>query len=203
MIPRSRQVAGGGNRPTNTMVMRFAMPLVLVAAVLTAGAAHAAALPRADRARATVSAQQISQVPGLQAEVLAAINELRLSKGLSEVRLNSALSRAALGHSLSMAEHGFFSHSGWNGSPFWQRIKAKYKPLPSSHWSVGENMVWASTGLSAGQAIEMWLASPPHRKNLLAPGWREVGLGAVRALAAPGVYAGLDVTILTADFGVR
>jgi uncharacterized protein YkwD len=45
--------------------------------------------------------------------------------------------------------------------------------------------------------------SPPHRKNLLTPGWREVGLGAVRALGAPGVYRGLDVTILTADFGVR
>ena len=203
MIPRSRQVAEGGNRPTNTMVMRFALPLVLVASVLSAGAAQAAALPRADRGHTTVSAQQISKVPGLQAEVLAAINELRLSKGLSEVRLNSALSRSAVGHSLSMAEHGFFSHSGWSGSPFWQRIKARYKPLPSSHWGVGENMVWASPGLSAGQAIEMWLASPPHRKNLLAPGWREVGLGAVHALAAPGVYAGLDVTILTADFGVR
>ena len=203
MIPRSGHLAGGLRRPTNTVVMRFALALVLVSSVLSAGAAQAAALPRADRGHTTVSAQQLSQVPGLQTEVLAAINELRLSKGLSEVRLNSALSRSALGHSLSMAEHGFFSHSGWNGSPFWQRIKAKYKPLLRSHWSVGENMVWASPGLSGGQAIEMWLASPPHRKNLLAPGWREVGLGAVRALAAPGVYAGHDVTILTADFGVR
>jgi uncharacterized protein YkwD len=49
----------------------------------------------------------------------------------------------------------------------------------------------------------MWLDSPPHRKILLTSAWREVGLGAVRALAAPGVYKGLDVTILTADFGVR
>jgi uncharacterized protein YkwD len=64
-------------------------------------------------------------------------------------------------------------------------------------------MVWASPGLSADQALEMWLNSPPHRKNLLTPAWREIGLGAVRALAAPGVYQGRDVTILTADFGVR
>jgi uncharacterized protein YkwD len=64
-------------------------------------------------------------------------------------------------------------------------------------------MVWASPELSADQAIQVWLNSPPHRKNLLAPAWREVGLGAVRALAAPGVFKGLDVTILTADFGVR
>jgi uncharacterized protein YkwD len=64
-------------------------------------------------------------------------------------------------------------------------------------------MVWASPDLSADEAIQMWLDSPPHRKNLLAPSWREVGLGAVHALGAPGIYQGLDVTILTADFGVR
>ena len=64
-------------------------------------------------------------------------------------------------------------------------------------------MVWSSAELTADQVIEMWLASPPHRKNLLTPAWREVGLGAVHAPAAPGVHEGLDVTILTADFGVR
>ena len=37
----------------------------------------------------------------------------------------------------------------------------------------------------------------------LTPAWREVGLGGVHMVDAPGVYAGLDVTILTADFGVR
>jgi uncharacterized protein YkwD len=139
----------------------------------------------------------------LQAQVLHAINDLRRAKGLGELRLNSALSSTALGHSVSMAQHGFFGHSGWNGSPFWQRIKPKYRPLPNSNWGVGENLVWATPSLGAQQAIEMWLASPPHRKNLLSRAWREVGIGAVRALAAPGVYEGLDVTILTADFGVR
>jgi uncharacterized protein YkwD len=68
---------------------------------------------------------------------------------------------------------------------------------------VAENLIWSSPVLSADDAIKLWMDSPPHRKNLLTPGWREVGLGAVRALGAPGVYRGLDVTILTADFGVR
>ena len=53
------------------------------------------------------------------------------------------------------------------------------------------------------QLIEMWLNSPPHRENLLNPRWREIGLGGVRALGAPGIYTGYDVTILTADFGYR
>ena len=44
-----------------------------------------------------------------------------VEQGLRELQLNGALSRAALGHSFSMAKHGYFGHSGWNGSPFWQR----------------------------------------------------------------------------------
>ena len=145
----------------------------------------------------------VATVSTLEDEVLTAINDLRASNGLSQLRLNSALSLAALGHSQSMAKRGFFSHDGYNGAPFWARIKPRYRPQRGNFWGVGENMVWSSPDLSADQAIQMWLDSPPHRKNLLTPSWREVGLGAVRALGAPGVYDGLDVTILTADFGVR
>jgi uncharacterized protein YkwD len=173
--------------------------LVLVVAALVAGTADAK--PRDNRAPAGSSS--VATVPDLQSQVLAAINDLRRSKGLHPLQLNNGLSVAALGHSQSMAKHGFFSHEGYNGSPFWARIKPHYRPLRGNFWGVGENMVWSSDGLSADQAIQMWMNSPPHRKNLLTPSWREIGLGAVHALAAPGVYQGLDVTILTADFGVR
>jgi uncharacterized protein YkwD len=174
--------------------------LVFVAAALVAGTADART--HDDRMPAATSVQ-VSTVFDLQNQVLAAINDLRRTKGLSELRLSSALSLAALGHSQSMARRGFFSHDGFNGAPFWNRIKPRYRPQRGNFWGVGENMVWASPELSADQAIQMWLDSPPHRKNLLTPSWREVGLGAVHALGAPGVYQGLDVTILTADFGVR
>ena len=182
---------------------RRALALVVLALTLAVGAADAAARPRNDRTPAAASTRQISEMPELQAQVLYAINDLRRERGLSGLRLNSALSTTALGHSVSMAQHGFFSHEGWNGSPFWQRLKPKYRPLANSNWAVGENLVWASPGLSAGKVLAMWLSSAPHRRNLLTPAWREIGLGAVRALAAPGVYQGLDATIVTADFGVR
>ena len=102
-----------------------------------------------------------------------------------------------------MAEHGFFGHASWDGSTVWQRIKPVYPPMPGRTWAMGENLVWASPELTAGGAVELWLHTVPHRKNLLNPAWRAVGLGGVHASCAPGVYEGLDVTILTADFGVR
>jgi uncharacterized protein YkwD len=182
----------------STQVGRFALILALAAVLVPAAVA---ASPAQDRAPA--SAARVSELPDLEVQVLDAVNQLRRSHGLSALRLSPALSQAALGHSQSMAKRGFFGHKGYDGSAFWQRIKPTYRPRPTAYWGVGENLIWAAPQLSAQDAIDDWMASPPHRKNLLTPAWREVGLGAVRALAAPGVYGNLDVTILTADFGAR
>ena len=137
----------------------------------------------------------------LEPQVFAAINDLRRAQGLAPLRMSRALSLAADEHSLSMAEHGYFEHSSLDGSPFSRRVVALYAP-GKRRWSVGENLVWASPGLSARRVLDLWLASPPHRATLLSPTWRDVGLGAIRAVAG-GVYGGRVVTILTADFGVR
>lgn len=179
---------------------RIVAVLGLCLAVLPA---TVSARPLGNRVSAGDASARVTQVPSLETQVLAEINRVRLSHGLGRLRLNSALARAALGHSQSMAELGFFRHEGYDGSAFWERIKPNYRPRPGATWSVGENLVWASPELSARKAIDEWMNSPPHRENLLSPTWREVGLGAVRALAAPGVYQGLDATILTADFGFR
>jgi uncharacterized protein YkwD len=177
-------------------------PLILAAAIalIAAGSVSSGAMAVSTRASA---ARGVSHVPTLEEQVLAAINDLRHRHGLSALRLNSTLTATALEHSLSMAEHGYFGHSSLSGSPFWKRVAARYAQRGSRLWTVGENLVWASPGLSAAQAIHLWLNSPPHRRNLLRSGWREIGLGAVHAAAAPGVFEGLAATILTADFGVR
>jgi uncharacterized protein YkwD len=57
--------------------------------------------------------------------------------------------------------------------------------------------------VSPVKALQMWLNSSEHRKNLLNPAWREIGISAVHQSAAPGVFKGMDVTIVTTDFGVR
>jgi uncharacterized protein YkwD len=174
----------------------------LAAAVLLAWALAAAA-PATVVAAGGTSSPRAAGVPRLITATLSAINDIRRSHGLAELRLNRALSSTALGHSASMARHGYFSHDSHDGSEFWTRIKSSYPPRAGFLWRVGENMAWASPALSAQQTIDMWLKSPTHRTNLLGAAWREVGIGAVHADAAPGAYQGLEVTILTVDFGVR
>jgi uncharacterized protein YkwD len=151
---------------------------------------------------AAVRADGVTRMPALEEEMLAAINEYRQAHGLSALRLNAELAATARQHSLSMAEKGYFDHASLTGSPFWKRIEGKYSKR-ATRWFVGENLVWGSPDLTAGEALTMWLESPAHRKNLLMAAWREIGLGAVHSLSAPGVYGGLAATILTADFGVR
>jgi uncharacterized protein YkwD len=68
---------------------------------------------------------------------------------------------------------------------------------------VGENLLWSSAELNAAAALDLWLNSREHRAILLKASWRDVGVGAVYARSAAGAYAGRDVTIVTADFGVR
>jgi uncharacterized protein YkwD len=186
---------------------RLVATLVVVLALLTCYGTSSVISVRALQTAAAGAPQTRSEAPGigrlraLEPKVLAAINDFRRARGLPPLRLSRALSVVAWQHSLSMAEHGYFEHSSFDGSPFWKRVEGVY-PSKGNRWSVGENMIWASPGLSASKALEMWLASPSHRETLLSPVWREVGLGAARAVAG-GVYQNRVVTILTADFGVR
>ena len=90
-----------------------------------------------------------------------------------------------------------------NGGAFWRRIATYYGYRGYRDWSVGENILWSSPNVTPGSAFRMWMESPEHRANLLDREWREIGLGAVHVASAPGVYAGDEVTIVTADFGIR
>ena len=139
----------------------------------------------------------------LEGNVLGELNKIRRQHGLVALRLSTPLAAAADSHSRSMGTHGFFAHESRDGSEFWKRVQRFYGQRGNGTWSVGENLLWSSGGLSARAAVELWMKSPGHRRNILTARWREIGLSAVNVSAAPGVFGGLDVVIVTTDFGVR
>jgi uncharacterized protein YkwD len=153
-------------------------------------------------AGATVATQR-SSMQALEAGVLTQINALRRAHGLVTLGLSPKLSLAARQHCAEMAGRGYFSHASADGSHFDRRI-ARYYPMGNrTYWSVGENLLWSSPDVDARGALRMWLNSPEHRANLLTARWREIGLSAVHTASAPGTFGGREVTIVTADFGVR
>ena len=139
----------------------------------------------------------------LDSSVLVDINAFRAQHGLATLRLNTQLTVAARAHSQQMAQDGYFAHESADGSAFWKRLQNFYASSPWRYWSVGENLLWSSPDIDGAHALRLWLASPEHRKNLMNPNWREIGVSAIHAAQARGVYHGLDVTIVTTDFGVR
>jgi uncharacterized protein YkwD len=139
----------------------------------------------------------------LERGVLADLNAIRAQHHLAPLRLNASLTAAATAHSQQMAKDGYFAHTSADGSAFWLRIRHFYASSPWHYWSVGENLLWSSPDVDASGALKMWMNSPEHRANILNPRWREIGVSAVHASQAGGVYHGLDVTIVTTDFGVR
>jgi uncharacterized protein YkwD len=154
-------------------------------------------------ASALATSRSETSLRPLNHQLLGAVNRLRQAHHLRPLREASALDRSAREHSLQMGRFGYFGHSSANGTAFWRRIERYYHSGNYSYWSVGENLLWAAPTVSAGRAMKMWIASPEHLRNLLTPGWRQIGISAVHVVRAPGVFHGLAVTIVTTDFGVR
>jgi uncharacterized protein YkwD len=185
-----------------------ALAALSCAAGLTAGAAPAAAPDAHDRpTRANTAAVTIevgtTRLKALERKVLRRLNAYSASNGRKAVRTQKQLRRAALAHARAMATRGFFSHDSANGDSFDTRIKRYYGVGGFRSWSVGENLLWASGQLSAKRAIRLWHDSPGHRRNMRDGTWRQIGVAAVRVRSAPGVFSGLDVTIVVTDFGAR
>jgi len=139
----------------------------------------------------------------LQRLLTAEINVVRRQHGLPGLTVSVQLARAGKEHATHLAVAGYFSHDWSDGTPFATWIRRFYPVGATRRWSAGENLAWATPDVTAQQAVEMWLASPEHRRILLSKTWRQVGLGVIRADGAGGFYEGKDVVILAAEFGTR
>jgi len=164
-------------------------------AVLVGVVAAPAARPAAARPAATLAR--------LDGGVLVELNAIRTLHGLLPLRLNARLGAAAAQHSREMGASGYFEHASLDGTAFWKRIARWYGSSGYGYWSVGENLLWSAPGVDASGALDLWMHSPEHRANILSPRWREIGISAQHFASAPGAYKGLEVTIITTDFGVR
>ena len=132
----------------------------------------------------------------LESGILVDLNRVRTQHGLVPLRLSSKLNAAASQHSREMARVGYFSHNSADGSAFWRRIQRFYPANGYGSWSVGENLLWSSPDVTPQHALDMWLASPEHRANLLRGSFSRVGIGSL-----DGAFQGASAArVVTADF---
>ncbi len=120
----------------------------------------------------------------VEAEMLARINDVRRRQGLASLAASPLLDRISQEHAEDMLLRSYFGHQSPEGLGPSERARADgYRS------GVGENLV--EQRFSTAEALAAWLESPGHRRNILDPDSREMGLGlAVGAGydAAPGGY---------------
>ncbi|HEX6383375.1 MAG TPA: CAP domain-containing protein [Anaerolineae bacterium] len=104
-------------------------------------------------------------------QVVDITNEERSKAGCGPVSVSLQLSAAAQGHSEDMALNDFFSHTGSNGSQFWERVDA----TGYQYSSAGENI--AAGYPTAEDVMGGWMGSDGHRANILNCDHREIGVG--------------------------
>jgi uncharacterized protein YkwD len=120
----------------------------------------------------------------VEAEMLARINDVRRRQGLASLAASSLLDRVSQEHAEDMLLRSYFGHRSPEGLGPTERARADgYRS------GVGENLV--EQRFSTAEALAAWLDSPGHRRNILDPDSREMGLGLAIGAgydAAPGGY---------------
>lgn len=131
-----------------------------------------------------VATAPLSNRAGVVAEMLARVNDARRRAGLAPLAPSPLLDRISQRHADDMLTRAYGGHRSPEGLGPSDRARAGgYRS------GIGENIV--EQRFSTEEALRDWLASPGHRRNILDPGCREMGLGlAVGAGydAAPGGY---------------
>ena len=189
-LPAARSTVGFAVRALLGASVAAAL-LALIVGVRSAPAAptsligDASACPGADDAAAPEAAQRQA--------VVCLVNLARSHADRARLGTPSKLRKAAALKGRVVVSCGQLSHTPCGAAPTEALQRAGYR----YSW-FGENLwlgTWAS--FSPRQVVESWLASPPHRANILRPGFRHFGVARARA---NGVFGEPSTAVWVATF---
>lgn len=137
--------------------------------------------------------------------VHAEVNRVRAASGRPPLAWDDALARLAGDHSRDMGRRGFFAHVNPDGEDPTERgrrggVTCETTDEAGRVWTgISENLFtttrydsvfttvrgtvrttrydWKTPAEIAREAVDAWMSSPPHRRNLLDPRLRREGLG--------------------------
>jgi uncharacterized protein YkwD len=106
-----------------------------------------------------------------RADMLARANAERAAAGRPPLALDPRLNEAAQQHAEDMLLHSYYNHRSPEGS----RPSDRVRQSGYTAQIVGENI--ARGPLSVNEAMDNWLQSQDHRRNLLNPAYQDLGVG--------------------------
>jgi uncharacterized protein YkwD len=170
--------------------------LTALALALPVTPASARQRPACDGAGSVPTARN---APRVRNATLCLLNAQRARHHLPALRADRALGAAATRFARQMVRQGFFDHTSPGGSTMVRRIQRTAYARGARSWALAENIACgAGSTATPAEIVRLWMASAPHRANILNGGLRDIGLGV--ATGTPDGSAG--ATYVT-DFGAR
>ena len=122
------------------------------------------------------SARADESVPGTQRSVSVILNTINAERAAFHermLRLDQRLCGVAAAHAIDMVEHNYFDHVSLDGLTPFDRMAASHLRFGYA----GENLALDTDPVAAATAL--W-NSIEHRRNLLEPHYKAVGIAAVQ-----------------------
>lgn len=146
-----------------------AVPYVLVLAGVT-------------RAQSLAEAGAGLELDAVRSKILDWTNRLRARRGLWELQPNDTLDAAAQRYAEDMIASDFYGHESPGGTTVMERVRSGgYRALHA-----GENLAQGSA--DPREVFDGWVESESHRRNLLHPGFRHLGVGMAQGETGDGGY---------------
>jgi uncharacterized protein YkwD len=195
------------NRPKSLVPRALVTVAVVCLLVALAPGSAAAAIVRGHLPNCAVAASAAASEPReaptvrLERAAVCLINNRRAARGLTRLRLNRRLGVAAFWHTHDMVRRNYFGHVSGRGRDVVDRLHMSGYLGGRFSWTVGENLAWGSGSYGTPEHIvQEWMESPGHRRNMLDPRFREIGIGVI--YGSP-VRTRLPAATYTTTFGGR
>jgi uncharacterized protein YkwD len=112
----------------------------------------------------------LAEGDGASRAAAAAVAAARSRNGLPAMSADSKLERAAVEQARYMAAGGRMQHTALRGRDFETRMRANGVAAPAA-----ENLAHGRFDIAG--VVDIWMNSPPHRRNMLDPRFASFGLG--------------------------
>jgi uncharacterized protein YkwD len=135
--------------------------------------------------------------------ILCLVDEIRRAHGLPALHANAALRYVASSQVVTMVRRDYFADVRPSGQTPLTLVGGTSYPAHTEAVAVGQNIAWG-TGSYATPAhiVAAWMASPPHRANILSGQYRDAGVAVTPAV--PSVLrVGPQGATYAFEFGVR
>ncbi len=172
-----------------------ATPVAAGTTPVATGASPVSAVPTSVPASTTQTSQAdcgYTRNVDYESQIVALINNFRAQNGLGTLTPDDRLNAAAIKHSLDMACNAIISHTGTDGTTWYDRVAAQGF---ANYNSARENIYVGNPafGGDAQGAFTWWLNSEIHRKTLMNPDAKLIGVAYIYSDAS--AYGGNYTTV--------